>query len=102
MYIGHCNPNVIYELNGKELKSSDAEMDLGVLISKDLKPAQHTRLISAEANKIVGLIKGNFTHMDEEMCRALYCSLVRPHLQYWYAFQNFRGGHHILRRISVS
>lgn len=32
MHIGHRSPNVKFEFNGRELKSTDAEKDLGVLI----------------------------------------------------------------------
>ena len=82
MHIGHRNPNVTYELNGVELKSTDMEKDLGVFITNDLKPAKHIGMVTSKANRIVGLIKRNFTYMDIEMCKTLYCSLVRPHLEY--------------------
>ena len=82
MHIGHRNPNVVYSLNGKDLKPSDVEKDLGVMISSDLKPANHIGVISAKANRMVGLIKRNFTYLDLEMCQSLYCSLARPHLEY--------------------
>merc|ERR1712212_473283 len=39
-------------------------------------------VITAKANRMVGLIKRNFSHLDLEMCQTLYCSLVRPHLEY--------------------
>ena len=82
MHIGHRNPEISYQLNGREIKSTEGERDLGVLIAKDLKPAQHIGKIVAKANRIVGLIKRNFTYMDTDMCCTLYCSLVRPHLEY--------------------
>ena len=56
--------------------------DLGVLITRDLKPAQHVGAIVAKANKIISLIKRNFTYMDIDMCRTLYCSMVQPYLEY--------------------
>ena len=61
MHIGHRNPNVVYNLNGKDMKPSDVEKDLGVMIFNDLKPANHIGVISAKANRMVGLIKRNFT-----------------------------------------
>ena len=82
MHIGHRNPNVKYEINGKELQTTEVEKDLGVYISKDLKPAHHIGVIAARANRMVGLIKRNFSYMDIEMCKTLYVSLVRPHLEY--------------------
>ena len=41
MHIGHRNPGLSYTLNGKEIKSTESVKDLGVLITRDLKPAQH-------------------------------------------------------------
>ena len=82
MHIGHRNPKVTYELDGQELKTSHLEKDLGVWISDDLKPAHHIGVITAKANRIVGLIRRNFLYMDKEMCKTLYCTLVRPHLEY--------------------
>ena len=82
MHIGHRNPRVMYELNGNSLKTSELEKDLGVWISSDLKPAQHIGKVTAKANRIVGLIKRNFSYMDIEMCKSLYTSLVRPHIEY--------------------
>lgn len=82
MHIGHRNPKVKYELNGHELKETDVEKDLGVLISQDLKPAHHIGVIAAKANRMVGLIRRNFNYIDVEMCKTLYVSLVRPHLEY--------------------
>ena len=62
MHIGHRNLKITYELNGRELKSTDKEKDLGVLITSDLKPSQHIGKIVAKANRIVGLIRQNFTY----------------------------------------
>ena len=36
----------------------------------------------AMANRMVGLIKRNFSYVDMEICKTMYCSLVRPHLKY--------------------
>ena len=41
MHVGHRNPGVCYQLNGREIRSTESEKDLGVLITKDLKQAQH-------------------------------------------------------------
>ena len=82
LHIGHRNPNVEYQMNGETIKSSDVEKDLGVYVSKDLKQSHHIGTVVKKANRMVGLIKRNFECLDKEMCRVLYCSLVRPHLEY--------------------
>ena len=82
LHVGHRNPDVKYHLNGQEMKAVDGEKDLGVYISKDLKPGQHIGTICGKANRMVGLIKRNFDCLDKDMCKTLYCSLVRPHLEY--------------------
>ena len=82
MHIGHRNPKSSYTLNGVVLSETEAEKDLGVLISNDLKPSKHINAIAAKANKIVGLIKRTFAYIDVDMGRSLYVSLVRPHLEY--------------------
>ena len=82
LHIGHRNPGVDYELNGRQIKSTEGEKDLGVYITNDLKPAHHIGNIVAKANRVVGLVRRNFSYMDIDMCRTLYCSLVRPHLEY--------------------
>ena len=59
------------------------EKDFGVLVSEDLKSSHQVKAAAAAAkgNRMVGLIR-NFSHLDIEMCRTLYCTLVRPHVEY--------------------
>ena len=82
MHIGHRNPHVAYSLNGSQLKDSNLEKDLGVHISSDLKPACNVNIAASKGNRMVGLIRRNFPLLDNEMCKSLYCSIVRPHLEY--------------------
>ena len=82
MHMGHRNPQVTYSLYGQDLKTSNAERDLGVLVTDDLKPAKHIGVIVSRANRMVGLIRRTFSYIDKEMCKTLYCSLVRPHIEY--------------------
>ena len=57
------------------------EKDFGVLVSEDLESSHQVRPAAAKGNRMVGLIR-NFSHLDIEMCRTLYCTLVRPHVEY--------------------
>ena len=44
--------------------------------------SKHIGIIANKATRIVGVIRRNFDHMDEQMFKTLYKSMVRPHLEY--------------------
>ena len=64
------------------LSESDFEKDLGVLVDKDLNFKNHVAYITANANKILGVIRRTFDHLTPETFISLYKSLVRPTLEY--------------------
>ena len=66
----------------KTLQSVNEERDLGVIICDDLKVARQCAVATQKAMKILGLIKRNFKKLDEATFKVLYCSYVRPHLEY--------------------
>ena len=82
MHIGYNNVKQDYNLNGRTLAKTEAEKDLGVLVSSNLKPSNHVAVVAARANSRLGIIKRNFEYLDKEMLRTLYLSLVRPLLEY--------------------
>ena len=82
MHIGKHNQKHDYVLNNKNLKKSEFEKDLGVLVSNDLKPSRHVAAVALKANKVVGIIKRNFEYLDKETIVSLHCSLVRHILEY--------------------
>ena len=45
-------------------------------------PPKSAPAAAAKGYRMVGLIRRNFSYLDIEMCRTLYCSLVRPHVEY--------------------
>ena len=47
MHIGKNNLKADYILNGKPLKKTEVEKDLGVLVSNDLKPSKHVAEVAA-------------------------------------------------------
>ncbi|XP_072018234.1 uncharacterized protein [Amphiura filiformis] len=65
-----------------DLEVRDEEKDLGVVFDPSLKFSKHVGKVAIKANRIVGLIRRTFTHMDENMFLPLYKTLVRPHLEY--------------------
>jgi len=64
------------------LESVSEEKDLGVFISDDLKWDKQCSQAVAKANRVLGLIKRNFTDRSKEVIIPLYKCLVRPHLEY--------------------
>ena len=71
-------------MNGTALDEADYEFkDLDILTDRQLSWNKHEDRVSAKANQILGLISRclSFLH-DQVTLRTIYCSLVRPHLDY--------------------
>ena len=64
------------------LEETVLEKDLGVLVSYDLKVEQQCDKAAKKAMRVLGMIKRSFKKLDEESLRTLYCTYVRPHLEY--------------------
>jgi len=69
-------------MSGNKLETVDEEKDLGVIVSKDLKWDKQCSQAVKKANRMLGVIKRNFTDRSKETIMPLYNSLVRPHLEY--------------------
>ena len=82
MHYHKKNPLSIYHLNGHIIESCDTEKDLGVLLSKDLKPSPHIANITLKAYQKLAMINRTFTYKDEETVIPAYKALVRPLLEY--------------------
>ncbi|CAF0783566.1 unnamed protein product [Brachionus calyciflorus] len=65
-----------------KLSNSFGEKDLGVMISNDLKWANHVNYGVNKANRMLGMIKRAFKYIDCKSFLLLYQALVRPHLDY--------------------
>ena len=76
------NPQYFYHINGRLLESTSTEKDLGVVISKDLKPKEHIKEIVKKANQTLGMLRRTFVHIDKDIFLLIYKSLVRPLLEY--------------------
>ena len=65
--------------------------DLGITIDQNLSFENHINEKISKANRIVGLIRRTFIHLDEAIFTQLFKSLVRPHLEYsnatWYPYK---------------
>ena len=66
---------------------SNAEKDLGVLVSHDLRPRQQCISARNKANRVLGFIARSVSNRTPEVILRLYLALVKPHLdytiQYW-------------------
>jgi len=65
-----------------KMSQSIEERDLGILVDSDLRFENHVMSKIKAANRIIGLIKRNFSHLDFESFLLLYKSMVRSHLEY--------------------
>lgn len=71
-----------YHLDDQELRISEEERDLGVILDPKLTFETHMWSKIKKANSIMGVIRRSFTYMDDPIFLSLYKSLVRPHLEY--------------------
>ena len=78
LHIGNNNVQAKYSMKNVPLASTEKEVDLGVVVSKELKPNQHCTEIVKTANKLVWFIGRTFEFESEKVIPALYNSLVRP------------------------
>jgi len=67
-------------MNGVILESVEAEKNLGVMISHDLKTSSQFVKAYADANKILGMMNRTFANKHSDIMVKLYKSLVRIHV----------------------
>ena len=65
-----------------QLNETKLEKDLGVLVSYDLKVAEKFNQAAKKVIRVIGMINRSFRNLDEELLKMLYCTYVRPHLEY--------------------
>jgi len=82
MHVGLKNPNAEYGIQGVAMEAVDEERDLGVIVSKDLKPSKQCAAAVKKANRALGTIKRCFRYKTVDVVRQLYLSRVRPHLEF--------------------
>ena len=87
LHLGYRHPNYEYTMKDQKgsrtvLSETILEKDLGVLISKDLKVADQCNRAAKKAMRVLGMVKRSFKNLDEDSLKMIYCSYIRPHLEY--------------------
>ncbi|XP_072025076.1 uncharacterized protein [Amphiura filiformis] len=82
MHFGHQKQHHTYHMGETELKETNEEKDLGVLISNTLKVSSQCATEAKKGIRALGLIKRNFAFRSRDIILKLFKSLVRPHLDY--------------------
>ena len=85
MHIGHELPTVYTMKDGNkmiQLESTSVEKDLGVWVTKDLKPSEQCIQSARKAQAVLGMVKRQFKEIDREDFGIVYNTYVRPHLEY--------------------
>ena len=86
MHMGNNNLKTTYSLTTSAgvslLEPTQADKDLGVLVDDQLTFTPHVEAAVNKANKIIGIIRVSYRHLNQISLRHLYTALVRPHLEY--------------------
>lgn len=101
MHIGRNNPEYEYHMNGMKLNTTDEEKDVGVWITKNLKPAAQCQKAATRAKAVLNQLTRNFHYRDRHTYMKLYKQYVRPHLEFaspaWNPWQ--QGDKELLERV---
>jgi hypothetical protein len=82
MHVGSNNVNSSYVLGNNNLKSSNKEKDLGIIMDNSFKFSEQCNTAIKNANRTLGLIKRTIKSRNKEVIIKLYKALVRPKLEY--------------------
>jgi len=82
LHVGHNNPGQEYWMEGERLAVTEEEVDVGITISKNLKPAAQCRKAARTAAAVLGQITRAFHYRDRHVFMRLYNQYVRPHLEF--------------------
>ena len=90
LHVGKKNAEYSYKWGGGHLEQANEEKDVGVLISRTLKPSLQCAKAASIANQVLGQMSRAISYRDKFTFIRLYKVYVRPHLQYcssaWYPY----------------
>jgi len=89
-----------YHLNCIAIETTTTHKDLGILFDEleCLKFHDHTTDVTAKANKVLGMVKKSFEHLNSRMVSKLFTTLITPILEY---SNSIWGPHFILDQRKV-
>ncbi len=82
MHVGRNNPEYDYTMRGVKLGKTEEEKDIGVTITKNLKPSVQCEKAAGRAASVLNQIWRNFHYRDRHTFVRLYKQYVRPHLEF--------------------
>ena len=88
MTLGGHGDEPVYTLRGQEIARTTEEKDIGVTVDNKLTFDNHISAQISKANRVMGVIRRSYTHLDAKSFKLLFKALVRPHLEYAHAVWN--------------
>ena len=88
LHLGSNNPEHYYympnssHLTYPTLQPVEDEKDLGVIVDSKLNFHKHMNAKISKANKMLGIVRRTFKHMNSDIFKICYKSIIRPHLEY--------------------
>ena len=82
MHIGLHNEEFEYFLDGNRIESVTEEKDIGVWVSKSLKPTRQCEIAAAKAHSTLRRIMKSFHYRKTNVLVPLYKTFVRPQLEF--------------------
>ena len=87
LHLGRNNPHHSYTMESTSgehitLEETVLEKDLGVHVDPELKFSKHVETQANKANRILGLIRRSYEHLDGDSVKKLFTALVRPHIEF--------------------
>jgi hypothetical protein len=82
MHVGLHNPQYEYFMRGTKLSTTDEEKDVGVIVTRNLKPSSQCSKATGRAMSVLGQLRRNFHYRDRHVFVKLYKQYVRPHLEF--------------------
>ena len=82
LHTGKKNLEFEYAWGQGHLSKADEEKDVGVIVSKTLKPSLQCSKAASKANQVLGQMARAVSYRDKSTFIRLYKVYVRPHLQY--------------------
>jgi ribonucleases P/MRP protein subunit RPP40 len=82
MHVGRGNAKHKYYLDGHQLVDTEVERDIGVQVSKNMKPGEQCEKVAKTAMSVLGQITRAFSYRDKRTFVALYKRYFWPHLEF--------------------